>query len=71
MTNLLMGTHKGRAGVWVVYDYGNDGGVDVMSIHIETTKAIEALRNRSYGKIAFIPFGEEVKQAIADWENDE
>lgn len=69
MTNSLV-SYRGRAGVWAVYDYGN-GGPEIKSVHLETTKAIEALRKASYGKIAFLPFGEDVRQAISDWEQSE
>jgi len=54
---------NGPAGVWVIYDY--DNGISILSIH---AKAEGAARAHEYGRIAFIPFDEPVRDAVKNWE---
>jgi len=50
-------------GAWVNYDY--DNGIEVLSIH---DKAEGAVRAHEFGRIAFVPFGEKLPDAVKKWE---
>lgn len=52
--------------VYVIYN--RDDSLNIRSIHEDSGKAIAALRDEGYGKIAKIRIGEDVEEAIAKWE---
>lgn len=61
--------YEGASGVWVLYDYGNDGGPEAKRIEIDPVKIIESLGIDGVGKIAFWPMGFDFIEAVKDWNN--